>query len=395
MPAFRDQNGALHQVNIDVSMYRAAANNNCSLPQWVNRQFETNPEVYGSAFHQILASEGIFLRPQAEVGLRAANMDEILNGRARFDEAGSVVKDAVPASRILFPAAILAAIEDKLAVDLETTANAFDQMIAVDDTIAGDRFERPILNFSRPEAARKQGISQLALPASMLSITASDVSRKIPTQALGMEISEQALKGTTLDLVGLALARQAATERNERAQGYILAMLNGDTDMAQLALSTISNKVVKANVYDSTISAAGQLTNKAWVKWLIKNSAKRRIDWVITDVDGALAIDGRSGRPAVIGTTGTNPQITTNMVVANPSWTDNVKVFITDDPAWPANTIMGIDSRYALHRVTSLSASYEAVEQFALKRSTALRFDHGEIVYRLFDEAFEVLSLTT
>lgn len=394
MAAFIDAQGATQQVPVDVSMYRMAADNGMSLAQWVNTQYPTDPEAHGNTFDQLLASEGIFVRPNKEYGIRAASMEEVLNGRPRM-EAGVIVKDAVPASRILFPAAILSVIEDKLSVDLVETANSFDRMIAVDDTIAGDRYERPVLNFSKPEAARTQGISQLALPASMLSITTSDISRKIPTRALGLEISEQALRSTTLDLVGLALARQAATERNERSYEYILAMLNGDTDMAQLALSTISNKVVKANVYDSAIVAAGALTQKAWVKWLSKNSKKRTIDWVITDIDGALAIDGRSGRPALIGSTGTNPEINTNLVVSNPSWTRDVKVFITDDPNWPANTIMGIDSRYAIHRVTSLSASYEAIEQFALKRSTAMRFDHGEIVYRLFDEAFEVLSLTT
>lgn len=393
MAAFIDANGATQQLPVDVSMYRMAADNGMSFPQWVNSQFPTNPEIHGNTFDQLLASEGIFVRPNKEYGIRAATLDQVLNGRPRM-EAGVIVKDAVPASRILFPAAVLSVIEDKLAVDLETTANSFDQMLAVDDTITGDRFERPVMNFSRPEAARTQGISQLALPASMLSITVSDVSRKIPTRALGMEISEQALRSTTLDLVGLALARQAATERNERAYEYIMAMYSGDTDMGQLALSTIANKIVKANVFDTGIVAAGVLTQKAWVKWLSKNSKKRRIDWVITDIDGALAIDGRTGRPALIGSTGTSPEINTNLIVSNPTWTDNVKVFITDDPTWPANTIMGIDSRYAIHRVTSLSAAYEAVEQFALKRSTALRFDHGEIVYRLFDEAFEVLSLT-
>jgi hypothetical protein len=42
--------------------------------------------------------------------------------------------------------------------------------------------------------------------------------------------------------------------------------------------------------------------------------------------------------------------------------------------------------------VASLTAQYSAIEQFVLKRSTAMRVDSGEVVYRLFDEAFEVLT---
>jgi hypothetical protein len=53
---------------------------------------------------------------------------------------------------------------------------------------------------------------------------------------------------------------------------------------------------------------------------------------------------------------------------------------------------MGLDARYGIHRVSSLSAQYSAVEEFALRRATALRVDSGEMVYRLFDEAFEVLT---
>jgi len=44
--------------------------------------------------------------------------------------------------------------------------------------------------------------------------------------------------------------------------------------------------------------------------------------------------------------------------------------------------------------VSSSSADYSAVEEFVLRKSTALRFDMGYQYYRQFDEAFEVLSLT-
>ena len=42
----------------------------------------------------------------------------------------------------------------------------------------------------------------------------------------------------------------------------------------------------------------------------------------------------------------------------------------------------------------SLTASYQAVEDFVIKRSTVMRIDNGEIVYRLFDEAFDVLTFS-
>lgn len=392
MTAFRNPAGEIQQLPLSVDMHRQAADNGQSFAQYVNTHYPTDPAKYGTTFQQLLIAEGIYLSSNPSLGIRASKMSDVLNGMPRY-EAGTIVKDAVPASRILFPPAILQAIEDKLQTNLDMAPMAFEKLIAVDDTITGDRFDRPVLNFSKPEAARTQAISQLALPASMLSITVSDVSRKIPTRSIGMEISDQALQATSLDIVSLALARQRAVERNERTYEYILALLNGDADNGQAALSTISNKVVKASVYDSSIVAAGVLTQTAWMKWLFTNSLKRNITHIITNLAGALAIENRSGKPVITGDNPNSNRIDTLMSVLNPTWPASVPIFITQDPNWPANTIMGIDSAYAIHRVSSTTASYQAIEAFVLKRSQAMRFDSGEIVYRLFDEAFEVLSL--
>jgi hypothetical protein len=392
MAKFIDDTGATREVALDVSMYRIAADNNLSLEQYINRQYPVN--VHGSAFDQMLASEGVFIRGNRDIGLRAATLDEVLNGRPKT-EAGVIVKDAVPQSRILFPAAILSAIEDKLVEDLTITPNAFNGLVAIDDVVSTDRWERPILNFSKPEAARSQGIAQLALPASMLTITASQISRAIPTRSLGLEVSDQALRATTLDLVSLALTRQRAVERNERAFEFLLSLLNGDQDMEMPALSTITGKVRTAASFDAAITTAGTLSQRAWVGFLFNNATRRTITHVVTDIDGALAIENRTGRPNVMTDDNKSPRINTEMTVVNPMWPTNVKVFIVPPGQnWPANTLLGLDSRYAIHRVSSSTASYEAVENYVMKRSTAMRFDTGEVVERLFDDAFDALSLT-
>lgn len=389
MASFYNAQGEVHQLPIELSMYQAASDKGMSLAQYLNHTYPTNPEKYGSTFDQVLASEGIFLKGDKEFGIRPSTLQSIMNPQA----GGVVTKDSVPTTRIVFPAAILQAVEDKLVANLTITADAFDKMVAVDDAISNDRFIRPVLNFSKPEAARSQGIAQLATPASMLSITVSEVARTIPTYSLGMEVSDQALKNVTLDLTALALARQAATERNARTQQYILQLLNGDTDMGTSALSSISGKVQKASSYDASITTAGALTQKAWMSYLFNNATRRTITHVVTDLAGALAIENRTGKPVITQDNPQSPRIDTLQSVVNPMWPSNVKVFISLDPNWPANTIMGFDVNYGIHRVTSLTAAYQAIEQFVLRRSTGLRFDFGVIVYRLFDDAYDCLSL--
>jgi hypothetical protein len=386
-----DGQGKPQALDLSLALVKEASDRGFSLKQWLNAKFPTDAEKQGTAYEQALEQCNIFVRGNRAAGIRASNFDDILNPA---NEANSpITRDGVPASRILFPAVILDVIEDKLQVNRDVTPNALGQMIAVEESIQGNRWERPVLNFSKPEAARSAPVSQLALPNVMLTITASDKSMAIPSWALGMEISEQALKSTSLDLVGLALGRQAAVERNERAQGYILKLLQGDSDLSMVALSSISNKVKKAKDFDSSISTSGVLTQKAWLAWLSTNWAKRSITHIVTDLATALAIENRTGKPTNVTDNPNSPRMDTLFSVINPQWPSDVKIFLTDDANWPANTIMGFDKTAAIHKVNSLSAQYSAVEQFALKRSTAMRFDNGELLYRLFDEAFEVLTL--
>lgn len=382
-----DARGDKKPVDLSVELYKTAADAGLSLPQHLANLYPTNAEKQGSPMAQLLEQCGIFVKANKEFGIRASSMDDVMNPK----QAGSAItRDGVPASRLLFPAVILDIIEDKLSVDYATNPNGLTSMVAMDESIQGDRWERPVINFSAPEAARSGPVAQLSLPNSMMTITASDKSMRIPSWAIGMEISEQALKSTTLDLVGLAVARQAAVEANERANGYILSLLQGDVDTAQTALSGFAGKVQTAVSLDAT--ATSGISQKAWLTWLSQRSNKRAISHVVTDLAGAMAIEGRAGKPTNVNDNPNSPRIDTLFTVINPTWPTNVKIFLSNDPSWPAKTIMGIDARYGVHRINSLTAQYSAVEQFVLKRSTALRIDKGELVYRLFDEAFEVLT---
>lgn len=386
-----DPAGDKKAMDLSLAVVKEASDEGFSLRQKLNAMYPTNAQRDGTAYEQALEQCGIFVKGNKDAGIRASSFDDILNPSK--EASSPITRDGVPASRILFPAVILGVIEDKLQVNRDTTPNALGQMIAVEDSIQGNRWERPVLNFSKPEAARSAPVSQLALPNVMLSVTASDKSMSIPSWALGMEISEQALRITSLDLVGLALGRQASVERNERANGYILSLLNGDTDLGMSSL-TAAGKVTAVNSLDSGVAnGSGTLSQKAWLKWLTQNSTKRTITHIVTDLTTAMAIENRSGKPTVQNDNPTSVRLDTLFSVINPTWPASVKIFLTEDPSWPANTIMGFDKNYGIHKVNSLSAQYSAVEQFALKRSTALRFDNGELLYRLFDEAFEVLTL--
>lgn len=386
MSKFIDQSGATQNVELSHTIYADAAKLGLSVPQFINTTYPTDSAKFGTTFEQLLASEGMFLRADRALGIRPPSMKEILEGNMALN-AGTIVRDAAPASRILFPAVFLQAMENKLATDFGSYSAMWDSMIAISDSINGARFEQPILNYSKPEAARHQGIAQLALPNSMLSITVSDVARKIPTFSLGLEVSQEALQASSLDLVSLALRRQADIERAARIDQYIADLRNGDVDMGTAALAEKTQTVLDA------APVGGALTHKAWVKWLRTGWRTRHIDWVMCDLATALKIENRTGKPIITSDDPKSPRINPTAEVVNPAW-QNVKIFMVEDGVIPADKIVGLDSRYAIRRVRNAQADYQAVEEFVLRKAKAMRFDFGEVCYRLFDGAWDVLSIT-
>jgi hypothetical protein len=223
------------------------------------------------------------------------------------------------------------------------------------------------------------------MPASMMTITVSDVARRIPTYGIGLEVSEQALKSTSIDFVALSIARQAAIEKNTRAQAALLAVWNGDLDSGDGSLSSLS-QVKTTTSYDSA-ATGGVITQKAWMKFLMDGALKKTVTHVVTDIDTALKIEGRTGKPVITTDNPNSPRLDTLFTVANPLWPDSVKLYINTDSNWPASSIMALDKRYSLRRVTSMTANYSAIESYVMRRSTALRVDFGWEIHRMFSEA--------
>lgn len=383
--AVYDQNNAVHQASINIAAMRQAETEGFPhVAAMMNARYPTRAGQ-PTAAQQLYAQLG--------AGQKGIKADYALQGLGFT--AGAVTEDGSITGRLLTQAFLMDAIENKLTSSDYGIQALFNRKAAVTDSINNTKFDRPVIDMTKPEGARTRAIAQLAEPTSMLTLTTSDKSYKVAGSAIGMEISDQAAKVVSLDIVTMSMGRQAEVENLERVEQQMLAFLNGDVDLDMLALSTVAGAVKNAKAdFDSTLTVAGTLTQKAWVSWLFYGSRKRRIDTVITDLAGALAIEGRSGRPTRNSDNTTAKRIDTLENVVNPSWPDQVDVIISQDPNWPANTIVGLDSRYGYHIVNSTSLAYSAMEQFAIRRSTKLRVDTGSISYRLFDDAWQVLTTT-
>ena len=159
------------------------------------------------------------------------------------------------------------------------------------------------------------------------------------------------------------------------------------------SLASVGGTVTAAS-YDASIVAAGNLTQRAFMLWIAAHSKRAPITHIITDINGALAIQNRSGRPNVMGDNPMSNRIDTVETIMNEMWPTELPIFIVTDPSWPANLILGINQPNAIVMFESASANYSSVEQFVTRRSTKFRADFGAVALRFYDRAFHGLSLT-
>jgi hypothetical protein len=388
-----DNEGLRQEVTLSIDDYKAAFDAGLTLPQYLNNKYPTDSDRYGTAFEQALASNGMFMHADRQSGIRPPTMAQVLNGTVNIGLGPITRPDGNNAQtlsgRLLFPAAILELVESQLMEDNSAYASVFNRLVATTSSVDSPRVDQPIIDLTAPRGSRSMPIAQLSEPAAMVTITLSEKSFRLPTVSIGLEISDEAQRASALDLVGIALREQALGERAAIIDESITKLVSGDTDLGMSALSSVKAAVA----YDTGISSAGVITNKAWVKYLRQDWKKLNIDWVICDLDTYLAIEGRTGRPVVADNDGTG-RLTSLLSLANPGIPDMVNFFVVDTAILGANTLVGIDSSRAIRKVVYAGASYSAIENYVMRKSSGLRIDFSEGYFRLIDGAWKKMTLT-
>jgi len=379
-----------------MALHREALDRKISFRKLMNLKY---PTVAGGpdSFQQACYSAGLRFSDNDQTGIPAANLQEIFDPGV-YDATGSYTNaPAVPDSRILFPPALLEVIEDQLASKEDLATGAFEQLIGYRKTVNTPRFEQPVISYAGaqgPEESQFQRVAQLARPPIMLSIKASDVSRTIPTTSIGMEISREALQATTLDFVAMTMTRFLKKANYAEWVTQMGLLLSGDPDakVTTMSAATSALGVVKASAYDSTIVANGVLTQKAWLAFLYANSMDMQKTHMVCDFNAALAIENRTGRPTNVMNNSID-RIDVPFRITYPIFQSSVDIVVMPTGTFTANTIMAIDKSQAIAKVTSSAADYAATEDMVIRKGLQIRQDRGWSIWRMYDDAFRVLSL--
>ena len=373
-----------HEITLDMGLYKSEQ----GFVGALNSQFPT-PQGMPTASEQLFAQCGLYRTADLKSGIKPAKIRDILDGGGL--SAAGTAPGSTGISRFVAPAAILAGVQNDIYEDRSGVLAQFMNLVAFTQSVAGNRYEKPVFNYDPARNSRSKPVAQLAEPTSIGLLTVGEQSGTIPIFASGLEISDQAMDYFGFAEVQKCMSIMATYDIAERADGWLLSMMAGDADHGMAALS--GDQVEKAVTIDSAIAAAGVLTQKAWIKWIAKHSKRAPITHVITDIDGALAIQNRTGRPTANTDNQTSQRMDTIEVVMDPLWPSNLPIYIVTDANWPVNTILGISKPNAIVLHESSTAQYSSVEQFVTRRSTKFRVDFGAVANRFYDRAFHRLNL--
>lgn len=402
MATFIDKNGQRQEVNLNgMALYKEAMKKGLSVRQLINQKY---PTVAGGpdTFQQMCIAAGLRFKRDDNFGIPAANLMDILDPHVPDNkEAGNsfIPADAIPDSRILFPAALMEVIEDKLQSKEDVATAAFESLIGNRVTVATNKVEQPVISYSGakgPEDSQAQRISQNTRPPIMLSLTASDISRKIPTYSIGMEMSYEALQSNSLDFVAMTMARFLKMSTYNEWITQIGLILSGDPDGVTTSMDTgtAALATTKANTYDTALAGlTGVISQKAYLAWLYNRSMSMTKTHMVCDFNAAMAIEERDGRPTVMHNNASTDRLDAPYQVVYPAFQRDIKMIVMPSGTFSAHTIMGLEQSTALTKITSSVSTFSAIEDIVMKKSRELRMDYGFLIYRNYSTSFDCLTL--
>lgn len=406
---YRDNAGNYKEGEVRLEDYEAAMSRNMRTSAFVNAKYPDANPAYGSAWDQALTYNGIYPKGDPKLGILPTSVHEILSGQCMAKMSGAQlaggatitsvngpIGQSTPATRIFFPEVVMSIMDEYLRGNYDQEQSVYDSMFAVTDSIAADTFTVPMINTTAPSEQDARSISENAMPTNMVSISASQKSYALDQWSIGLQISEKAQRDINVDIVSIILREQAEGQRRRQLWRDLNRIVVGNIDSGEKALVPVDFKCT----YDST-AGAGKITQKGWLEVMSDPDRIYEYDFVLGDMQAYMDWQNRDGRPIA-----TDPATTGNTGNAGNYGLNAADLrllnFRTMAPGFlrvpngvvTTKTMLLLDSRYALRRVISTNASYSAIQEMVMQRTTAMRFDGASFVHRLRETAFLWLDYT-
>jgi len=383
---YKATDGTMKDGEVSLSKYQKAGRAGMNLNQYLQAEYQDADPQQGTAFQQFAAAMGYNLNPNAKFKHTAAN---VLEGNAMI--AGAITapdgQDRSIAGRLLMPEIILGMQELRLAQNTGPLREALMSKVAMRTNVSSKTYYRPVVDSDTNRNFEQREIGQGATPDLLVKISTSERGYTIPTTSFSVEITDEALASSTLDQIGMMLRSARRSIDNKSVYRWISRIVNGDAQHGITALTPVN-----LSTFDSTITG-DEVTQIAWLKALMDGQEYWEADTMLATKDSFLAIENRGQRPTVSDDTGRDNRLNAGMNLMNVRLDTIDTIMVNQDSALGgAGNFLLFDSSQSLEYAQNVSASYEAVERYVMRRVEQMRFDMAEEMFRWRDDAMMLVT---
>ena len=376
-----------------------AAQLGISLTDFMNQKYPNYDRRYGSVISQATNTAGIYMHDDPKLGVKSSTVERALSPvtnplAATFDGTAAGTPTVAPTqnaadeqgliNRILFGENILQMVESTFRDQRDDAISAaMDQLVSVSQTFPDSVFIQPIISSRGAEDVEGlwSASTQNTKPTSMLSIDLATESKRIPSYAIGLELTYQAMTRVSLDMLSLIIAAHSRGLRIEMMYKDLGRILNGNPLIpSEAAIASVTATSIDASI----ANVPGLLTEKAWYGFLFDDRMIDNYDMIICDKAAYQSIINRTGRVVLPQDPGYdfNKFANHDPEVMNLANVHRPKVLILPDGIYPAGLILALDTRVALAEAVDSSASYVGTETNDITRTQQFRWDWSRLIYR-------------
>lgn len=365
------------------ALYRTAYGEGKSMSAWLEEQDPSQGYNDGlDAFGRLLKAADIRTDPILELGVWADTFEKFFqndqtrmlvpewasrqwrratSGREMLTRSVYTAGDNIPGGSLApwVDAAQARAAQIQAAIPLA-------RLVAITTPVNGDAYRA----FYLTDVAAQERMARVAETAELprAKLTGAEHTVRLYKYGRALEISYEALRRMRLDRLSLHIQRLAVQTEVDKVATAIDVLVNGDGNVGTAATS------YNLTTLDSG-TTAGNPTWKAWLAFEMKFTNPYQMNAALTQEDNALKL--------MLLTTGTANQAipSTKFSVINPGG-GQVGLGWTADA--PANSIVGIDTRFALERVTEIGSDIQEIERWSTRQVQALSMSEVE-GYAVFD----------
>ncbi len=256
-------------------------------------------------------------------------------------------------------------------------------LVAVTTPIDSDAYRATYLVDDAAQSRLVRIAQGAELPRAKL--VTSDRTIRIYKYGRALETTYETLRRQRIDMVALHIARMAIQAETDKVAALIDVMINGD-----------GNVGTSAENYNLTAldpaTTANTLTLRAWLAFKFKFNNPYALTAVLVQEASALSLmlltTGNANVPLVTiqapaGFGGFRP--------LNPGLADNVALGVTTDA--PSGRIVGVDTRFAIERVTEIGSNISEVQRYVTRQTEAITLSEVEGYAKLDAKATKNLNL--